>query len=81
MALPGLHYANSPDVETSEPYFQLASAVIVVGLAVVMVSVGVAETIGIRHAERRWSDLFNRVARRAPSVSAAPILVIGLYIG
>jgi nickel/cobalt exporter len=52
-----------------------------VGLAVVMVSVGVAAAIGMRHAERRWSGLFDRVARRAPYVSAAVILLVGLYIG
>ncbi|WP_419900809.1 nickel/cobalt efflux transporter [Roseomonas sp. USHLN139] len=52
-----------------------------VGLAVVMVSVGVAAAIGMRHAERRWSGLFDRVARRAPYVSAALILLVGLYIG
>jgi nickel/cobalt exporter len=52
-----------------------------VGLAVVMVSVGVVAAIGMRHAERRWSGLFDRVARRAPYVSAALILLVGLYIG
>ncbi|MBP0493466.1 nickel/cobalt efflux transporter [Roseomonas indoligenes] len=52
-----------------------------VGLAVVMVSVGVAAAIGMRHAERRWSGLFDGVARRAPYVSAALILLVGLYIG
>lgn len=52
-----------------------------IGLAVVMVSVGVAAAIGMRHAERRWSGLFDRVARRAPYVSAALIMLVGLYIG
>lgn len=52
-----------------------------VGLAVVMVSVGVAAALSMRHAERRWSGLFDRVARRAPYVSAALILLVGLYMG
>src|SRR5215213_9111740 len=33
VALVGLHYADRFDVETSEPYFQLASAAIVVTVA------------------------------------------------
>ncbi|SUE43994.1 nickel/cobalt efflux transporter [Roseomonas gilardii] len=64
--------------------FSLGAALVLcfsVGLAVVMVSVGVAAAIGMRHAERRWSGLFDRVARRAPYVSAALILLVGLYIG
>ncbi|WP_043833532.1 nickel/cobalt efflux transporter [Muricoccus aerilatus] len=52
-----------------------------VGLAVVMVSVGVAAAYGMRRAERRWSGLFERVTRRAPYVSAAVILLVGLYMG
>ena len=52
-----------------------------IGLAVVMVSVGAAAAIGMRHAERRWSGLFDRVAQRAPYVSAALILLVGLYMG
>lgn len=52
-----------------------------VGLAMVMVSVGVAAAYGMRHAERRWSGLFERVTRRAPYVSAAVILLVGLYMG
>lgn len=52
-----------------------------IGLAVVMVSVGVAASIGMRHAERRWSGLFDRLAGRAPYVSAAVILLVGLFVG
>lgn len=51
-----------------------------IGLAVVMVAVGVAAALGMRHAERRWSGLFDTVARRAPYVSVALILLVGLYM-
>ncbi len=51
-----------------------------VGLAVVMVGVGVAAAVGMRHAERRWSGLFDKVARRAPYASVALILLVGLYM-
>ncbi len=52
-----------------------------IGLAVVMVGVGVAAAIGMRHVEKRWPGAFDRVARRAPYFSAALILIVGLYIG
>ena len=52
-----------------------------VGLAVVMVAVGVGAAYGMRHAERRWSGLFETVTRRAPYVSACVILLVGLYMG
>lgn len=51
-----------------------------IGLAVVMVGVGVAAALGMRHAERRWSGLFEAVARRAPYASVALILLVGLYM-
>lgn len=52
-----------------------------VGLAVVMVGVGVAAALGMRHATRRWSGVFDTVARRAPYVSVVLILLVGLYMG
>lgn len=52
-----------------------------VGLAVVMVSVGAGAAWSMRKAERRWSGLFETVTRRAPYVSAALILLVGLYMG
>ena len=52
-----------------------------IGLAVTMVSVGVAAALGMRHAERRWAGFFDRFARRAPYASAALILLVGLYMG
>ena len=37
VALVGLHYANQFNAETTEPYFQVASAVLIVGIAVWMI--------------------------------------------
>jgi nickel/cobalt exporter len=52
-----------------------------VGLALTMVTVGVAAALGMRHAERRWSGRFDRIARRAPYFSGALIVLVGLIIG
>ncbi|MCQ4159748.1 nickel/cobalt efflux protein RcnA [Roseomonas sp. GC11] len=52
-----------------------------IGLAAVMVTVGVAAAVGVRQAGRHWSGLFDRVAARAPYASAALILLVGLYMG
>ncbi|HEU4619935.1 MAG TPA: nickel/cobalt efflux transporter [Gammaproteobacteria bacterium] len=51
-----------------------------VGLALTLVAVGVATAAGVQHAARRlpW---FDTVARRAPYLSAALILVIGCVVG
>lgn len=51
-----------------------------IGLAITMVSAGVAAALSIRHVERHWSG-FSRFARRAPYVSAALIVLVGLYTG
>ncbi|MGY4432869.1 nickel/cobalt exporter [Bradyrhizobium sp. F1.13.1] len=51
-----------------------------VGLAITMVSAGVAAALSIRHIERHWSG-FSRFAHRAPFVSAALIVLVGLYTG
>ena len=51
-----------------------------IGLAVTMVSVGVAAAWGVRHAEKRWSG-FAAFAERAPYVSAAMIILVGLFVG
>ncbi|MXP65208.1 nickel/cobalt efflux transporter RcnA [Roseomonas sp. M0104] len=64
--------------------FTLGTALVLcfsIGLAVTMVSVGVAAALGMRHAERRWAGFFDRFARRAPYASAALILLVGLYMG
>jgi len=36
--------------------------------------------LGIRHAEKRWNG-FSRFAGRAPYLSAALIVLVGLYTG
>ena len=51
-----------------------------IGLAVTMVSAGVAAALSLRHVERHWSS-FSRFAHRAPYVSAALIVLVGLYTG
>ncbi|WP_076867069.1 nickel/cobalt efflux transporter [Bradyrhizobium mercantei] len=51
-----------------------------IGLAITMVSAGVAAALSLRHAERHWGGL-GRFAQRAPYVSAALIVLVGLYTG
>ena len=51
-----------------------------IGLAITMVSAGVAAALSLRHVERHWSG-FSRLAHRAPYVSAALIVLVGLYTG
>lgn len=51
-----------------------------IGLAITMVSVGVAAALSLRHVERHWGGL-SRFAHRAPYVSAALIVLVGLYTG
>ncbi|MBR0799974.1 nickel/cobalt efflux transporter RcnA [Bradyrhizobium jicamae] len=51
-----------------------------IGLAITMVSAGVAAALSLRHVERHWSG-FSRFAHRAPYVSAALIVLVGLYTG
>src|SRR3954470_10099688 len=51
-----------------------------IGLAITMVSAGVAAAWGVRHAEKRWSG-FAALAERAPYVSAAVIILVGLFVG
>nr|WP_305729361.1 sulfite exporter TauE/SafE family protein [Azospirillum sp. B510] len=52
-----------------------------IGLALTLMSAGVVAALGVRHAERRWSGAFGRIARQAPYVSGALILAVGLYVG
>lgn len=49
-----------------------------VGLALTMVAVGAAAAMSVHHVSTRWSG-FNAVARRAPYISAALIICLGLY--
>jgi nickel/cobalt exporter len=51
-----------------------------IGLALTMVSAGVIAALSIRHIEKRWSG-FSRFAHNAPYVSAALILIVGIYTG
>lgn len=51
-----------------------------IGLAVTMVTVGVAAAIGVRHAEKRFAGAFTAFARRAPYASGALITIVGLIL-
>jgi nickel/cobalt exporter len=51
-----------------------------IGLAITMVSAGVLAALSLRQIERRWSG-FSRYAHRAPYVSAALIVLVGVYTG
>ncbi|GKQ53452.1 nickel/cobalt efflux transporter [Bradyrhizobium sp. Ce-3] len=51
-----------------------------IGLAITMVSAGVAAALSLRHVERHWGG-FGRLAQRAPYVSAVLIVLVGLYTG
>ena len=51
-----------------------------IGLAITMVSAGVLAALSLRHVERNWGG-FSRFAHRAPYVSAALIILVGLYTG
>lgn len=51
-----------------------------IGLAITMVSAGVLAALSLRHVERHWRG-FSRFAHGAPYVSAALIVLVGLYTG
>ncbi|MBF9235044.1 nickel/cobalt efflux transporter [Microvirga alba] len=51
-----------------------------IGLAITLVSVGAAAALSVRHASERWS-WFNTAAQRAPYLSGALIILVGLYVG
>jgi nickel/cobalt exporter len=51
-----------------------------IGLAITLVTVGAAAALSVRHAAKRWSG-FSAFARRAPYVSGALIMAVGLYVG
>lgn len=50
-----------------------------VGLALIMVSVGAAAAVGVRHAEKKMKG-FNQLMRKAPYVSCAVLVVIAAYM-
>jgi nickel/cobalt exporter len=51
-----------------------------IGLAVTLVTVGVAAALSVHHVARRWSG-FGALARRAPYASGAVIFCVAFYIG
>ena len=51
-----------------------------IGLALTMVSAGVLAALSVKHVASRWSG-FGTFARRAPYVSSALIVLVGLYTG
>ena len=51
-----------------------------IGLAITMVAVGAAAALSVRHVSKRWSG-FGEFARRAPYLSSALIICVGLYTG
>jgi nickel/cobalt exporter len=51
-----------------------------IGLAITLVSVGVAAAWSVRHVSERYS-WFSTVARRAPYLSSLLIVAVGVYVG
>jgi nickel/cobalt transporter (NicO) family protein len=51
-----------------------------VGLALTLVASGTIAALGVKHAARHFSG-FGELARKAPYVSGAMILLVGLYVG
>lgn len=51
-----------------------------IGLALTMVTSGVIAALSVKHVSKRFSG-FGEIVRKAPYVSGAVILVIGLYLG
>ena len=51
-----------------------------IGLALTMVTAGVAAALSVRHISTRWSG-FDTFARRAPYASAVLIIMVGIYMG
>ncbi len=51
-----------------------------IGLAITLVTVGVAAALSVRHVSKRFS-WFGTVARRAPYLSGTLIILVGLYVG
>ena len=51
-----------------------------IGLAVTMVVTGAVAALSVRQVSKRWTG-FGTIARRAPYVSSALIVIVGLYTG
>ncbi|WP_202303322.1 nickel/cobalt efflux protein RcnA [Dryocola clanedunensis] len=63
--------------------FTLGAAVVVcfsIGLAITLVTVGVAAAVSVQQVSKRWSG-FSTIARRAPYFSSALIAMVGFYMG
>lgn len=63
--------------------FTLGAALVLcfsIGLALTMVTSGVIAAISVRQVARRFSG-FGEIVRKAPFVSGAVIVLIGLYLG
>jgi len=63
--------------------FALGAALVLsfsVGLAITLVGVGAAAALSVKHASTHWSG-FDALAARAPYLSAALIVAVGLYTG
>ncbi len=63
--------------------FALGAALVLafsIGLAVTMVASGVLAALSVKHVSKRFSG-FGDLVRRAPYVSGAMILVLGVYLG
>lgn len=50
-----------------------------IGLAMTMVASGALAALSVRHVSRRWRG-FGEFARKAPYVSGALIILVGLYV-
>jgi nickel/cobalt exporter len=50
-----------------------------IGLALTMVASGVIAALSLKHISKRWSG-FGDIVRKAPYVSSAVILLLGLYV-
>jgi len=63
--------------------FTLGAALVLcfsIGLALTMVTSGVIAAMSVKHVSRRFNG-FGEIVRKAPYISSAVILVIGLYLG
>lgn len=63
--------------------FSLGATMVVcfsIGLALTLVTVGVAAAVSVQQATKRWSG-FSTIARRAPYFSSVLIAMVGLYMG
>jgi nickel/cobalt exporter len=63
--------------------FTLGAALVLcfsIGLALTMVTSGVIAAMSVKHVSKRFSG-FGEIVRKAPYISGAVILVIGLYLG